>query len=159
VNGTVDSRHINRITEPKFEQLRSGKIREGDLLYCLRGSPGRIARVSRLRAGAIASSLVIIRPTKNTNKEYLFYTLSGALGSRMVHELNNGAAQPNISVTSLHKYPLLMPPEGVLNQFAVHIGGHWKLADTLRAQISVLAAQRELLLPRLLSGQVEVAAA
>jgi type I restriction enzyme, S subunit len=71
-------------------------------------------------------------------------------------ELDNGAAQPNVSVSSLQKYPLLLPKKGILNQFARHTEGNWKLADTLRAQTAVLAAQRDLLLPRLLSGQVRL---
>lgn len=74
----------------------------------------------------------------------------------MVTELDNGVAQPNISVGSLQKYPLLLPSKGVLNQFAILVEQSWKLCDTLREQISVLGAQRDLLLPRLLSGQVEL---
>jgi len=152
--GSVDAARVNRITEEKFEQLRSGKIRDGDLLFCLRGSPGRTARVARLRYGAIASSLVIIRPTARANKEFLYYTLSSEIGRQMVTELDNGAAQPNISVSSLQKYPLVLPSKGVLNQFAILVEQNWKLSETLREQVSVLVAQRDLLLPRLLSGRV-----
>jgi type I restriction enzyme S subunit len=74
----------------------------------------------------------------------------------MVEELNNGAAQPNVSVGSIQKYPLLLPSKDVLNKFAARVEQNWNLIDTLRAQLSVLTAQRDLLLPRLLSGQVEL---
>jgi type I restriction enzyme, S subunit len=156
VDGGVDLSHVNRISEVKFEQLRSGKIREGDLLYCLRGSPGRTARTAGISCGAIASSLVIIRPTDRTNTQFLYYTLSGESGSRMVSELNNGVAQPNISVGSVQKYPLLLPSNAVLIKFARFIEPGWGLIDALRAQLSALKAQRDLLLPRLLSGQINL---
>ena len=156
VDGAVDFAQVNCVTEAKFEQLRSGKIREGDILYCLRGSPGRTARTAGTIFGAIASSLVIIRPTGRANREFLYYTLSGESGSRMVSELNNGAAQPNVSVGSVQKYPLLLPSTDLLNKFAHVIAPKWRLIDALRAQLAALKAQRDLLLPRLLSGQLEL---
>lgn len=98
VDGAVDLADMNYILEEKFGQLRSGKIRKGDLLFCLRGSPGRTARTAGLCRGAIASSLVIIRPTERANEAFLYYTLVGEVGKRMATELDNGAAQPNVSV-------------------------------------------------------------
>lgn len=156
VDGDIDLSQVNRISEVKFEQLRSGKIREGDLLYCLRGSPGRTARTAGIRRGAIASSLVIIRPTARANREFLYYTVSGESGRQMVSELDNGVAQPNISVGRVQRYPLLLPPKDVLGKFARFIEPHWRLIDALRSQLSVLKTQRDLLLPRLLSGQIEL---
>ena len=60
VNGWVDINRVDHITQEKYESLRSGKVRKGDLLYCLRGSPGRVARVGLVGTGAIASSLVMV---------------------------------------------------------------------------------------------------
>ncbi|WP_301102591.1 restriction endonuclease subunit S [Propionivibrio sp.] len=157
-DGAVDPTGMNYILEEKFAQLRSGKIRKGDLLFCLRGSPGRTARTAGLCRGAIASSLVIIRPTERANEAFLFYTLSGEIGKRMATELDNGAAQPNVSVGSIQKYPLLLPPIGLLNDYAKLIEPIWRHTEILRDQLSNLRKQRDLLLPRLLSGQIEVEA-
>jgi len=159
VDGHIDVAEVNQISESKFEQLRSGKIRPGDLLYCLRGSPGRTARATGLSRGAIASSLVLIRPTTQTTPEFLYCTLSGDVGTRMVSELNNGAAQPNISVGSVQRYPLVLPPGDILKQFTQVVEPQWRLADALRDQISTLRRTRDLLLPRLMSGQIDVSAA
>jgi type I restriction enzyme, S subunit len=108
--GRVDLGSVNRITESKFDQLRSGKVRSGDLLYCLRGSPGRVAKVCDLDRAAIASSLVIIRGSERAEANYLYYLLSGSFGRQLVVELNNGSAQPNISVRSLQGYSIPLPP-------------------------------------------------
>ena len=156
VDGAVDLANVNRISEEKFGQLRGGKIRKGDLLFCLRGSPGRTARTAGLCRGAIASSLVIIRPTARANEEFLYCTLAGEAGKRMSTELNNGAAQPNVSVGSVQKYPLLLPPQDLLKKFAQSVEPVWKHTDILRDQLSNLKKQRDLLLPRFLSGQIDV---
>jgi type I restriction enzyme S subunit len=158
VDGAVNLADMNYIAEEKFGQLRSGKIRMGDLLFCLRGSPGRTARTTGLRRGAIASSLVIIRPTERSNEAFLFYTLVGEIGKQMAIELDNGAAQPNVSVGSVQKYPLLLPPMKRLNNFEISIDPIWRQMEILRDQLSNLRRQRDLLLPRLLSGQIDVEA-
>ncbi|SFP19550.1 restriction endonuclease subunit S [Pseudomonas borbori] len=156
VDGAVDLSGMNYILEEKFEQLRSGKIRKGDLLFCLRGSPGRTARTAKLCCGAIASSLVIIRPTERANEAFLYYTLAGEVGKRMATELNNGAAQPNVSVGSVQKYPLVLPTMDILSKFANSIEPIWRQIEMHRDQLSNLKKQRDLLLPRLLSGQINV---
>ena len=158
VDGAVDPSNMNYILAEKFGQLRSGKIREGDLLYCLRGSPGRIARTAGILRGAIASSLVIIRPSEHTNEEFLYYTLAGEVGKRMATELDNGVAQPNVSVGSVQKYPLLLPPIDLLREFATLIEPIWRHLAILRGQLSNLRKQRDLLLPRLMSGQIDMEA-
>lgn len=154
VDGAVDHAGMNYVLEEKFGQLRSGKIRKGDILFCLRGSPGRTARTAEVSRGAIASSLVIIRPTDRANEAFLYYTLVGEVGKRMATELNNGAAQPNVSVGSVQKYPLLLPSMDLLREFAKSIEPIWKHIEILRNQLSNLKGQRNLLMPRLLSGQI-----
>jgi len=156
VDGSVNLFDMNYIDETKFGQLRSGKIRNGDILFCLRGSLGRTARTAILSVGAIASSLVIIRPTKRTNETFLFYTLTDEIGKQMVAELNNGAAQPNVSVGSIQNYPLLLPPKNLLLDLERSIDPIWRQMELLRSRLSNFRKQRDLLLPRLLSGQIEV---
>ena len=76
----------------------------------------------------------------------------------MVIEWNNGAAQPNVSVGSVQKYPLLLPPIELLREFATVIEPIWRQKETHRSQLRCLRKQRDLLLPRLLSGQIDVEA-
>ena len=43
--GGIDYSGVRRISRSAFERLRSGKIQRGDVLFCLRGSIGKIAYV------------------------------------------------------------------------------------------------------------------
>lgn len=61
VNGRIDQSTLTFIPKEKFDQLRSGKFTNGDILFCLRGSLGKSAIVEGFDAGAIASSLVILK--------------------------------------------------------------------------------------------------
>lgn len=109
-NGRLTSVAMDYITRDSFERLRSGKVKSGDIVYCLRGSTiGKTAR-NHFTEGAIASSLVIVRAKANVCQEYLYFYLTSPLGQQLVKQHDNGSAQPNLSVRSLCNYPLPLPP-------------------------------------------------
>jgi type I restriction enzyme S subunit len=49
------------MTESQFDALRAGKLEMNDIVFCIRGSLGKFG-VFPFEKGAIASSLVIVRP-------------------------------------------------------------------------------------------------
>ncbi|MDT0619642.1 restriction endonuclease subunit S, partial [Salinisphaera sp. P385] len=64
---------MNFISQAKFDSLGSGKIQPGDMLYCLRGATfGKTAFVEPFETGAIASSLMIIRPSTLVDRRFLY---------------------------------------------------------------------------------------
>ena len=155
-HGRVNLDAAYRISEATFERLRSGKIQGDDLLYCLRGSPGRVARTKNIGSGAIASSLVIIREASWAPITFLYYLLSGSIGRQLVVELDNGSAQPNISVRSLQNYPVLFPPSALIEIFDDLVQAFWNKADLITGELTTLIKTRDTLLPILLSGRISV---
>jgi type I restriction enzyme S subunit len=101
---------MNFITREKYQSLRSGKIRPGDLVYCLRGATlGKTALVAPFTIGAVASSLVIIRPKNSVDSRFLYYFLTSPVGQRLIKLYDNGAAQPNLGAKSVAKYRIPLP--------------------------------------------------
>lgn len=122
VDGRVVHSAANRISEQAYASLGSGKVQPGDVLFCLRGSLGKMARVTDLSRGAIASSLVIVRPTSRIDGRYLYYALVSLLGQGLARELDNGSVQPNISARALKA--VLIPLPTIAEQRAIaHILG------------------------------------
>jgi restriction endonuclease S subunit len=101
---------MNFIPYAHFNRLGSGKIRRGDLLFCLRGSLGKFAVVDNLDEGAIASSLVIVRPSNSLLPDFLARFFESDLCSDQIHAFANGAAQPNLSGKSLAAFQIPLPP-------------------------------------------------
>lgn len=100
----------NYITEERFELLSNGKVKTGDLLFCLRGSLGKFAIVGKdISQGAIASSLVIIRTTNKIDRNFLKNYLRSALCKKEIERFENGAAQPNLSAKDLKEFEIPLP--------------------------------------------------
>ena len=112
--GIIDFTKMNYITQSKYESLRSGKIKENDILFCLRGSLGKSAIVPKGMEGAIASSLVIIR-SNCANSFYLKYFLNSNIVERNIQRSNNGSSQPNLSAKSVMEFSVPVPPIQIQN--------------------------------------------
>lgn len=106
----IDIDNLDFIPRERFDLLNSGKIRKGDILFCLRGSLGKFASVGDLVEGAIASSLVIIRPNKQVMNEYILAYLECDVCASMIERFRNGTAQPNLGAQSLNKFEIPIPP-------------------------------------------------
>lgn len=109
-DGVIDWGSMNFIPEEHFQRIGNGKIKIGDLLFCLRGSLGKFAVVDRDTKGAIASSLVIIRPTDHMDPGYLAAYFRSNICSSMIDRYSNGAAQPNLSAKCLKSFEIPLPP-------------------------------------------------
>ena len=107
---TIDFGDMNYISKEKYEKLSSGKFEKGDILYCLRGSLGKKAIVNDDVAGAIASSLVIIRPDyEKIDGDYLMFSLDSPSIKEQLVKANNGSSQPNLSAASVREYQIELP--------------------------------------------------
>ena len=106
----INFESMNFIPRERFDLLKNGKIRQNDILFCLRGSLGKTACVGDLKEGAIASSLVIIRPNKLLLHDFLLAYLRSDLCKTFINQYKNGAAQPNLSAKSLSNFEIPLPP-------------------------------------------------
>lgn len=69
---------------------------------------------------------------------------------------NAGAAVPTLNRNDIHKLPVLLPPKQVLRQFDEAVQPMFDLKRNLQRKNTNLRAQRDLLLPKLISGEIDV---
>ena len=109
--GYLTQINMNFITREKYDSLRSGKIEPHDLVFCLRGATyGKVALVKPYTEGAIASSLMIIRPIISSLADYLYLYLRSPLAFNELQKYANGSAQPNLGAKDVRKYLVPIPP-------------------------------------------------
>jgi type I restriction enzyme S subunit len=72
---------------------------------------------------------------------------------------NAGSAVPTLNRNHVHNLPVVVPPQGVLTRFNGFAGALFNLSHSNEAESRTLAALRDTLLPRLMSGELRVRAA
>ena len=142
--GHLDGRSIrldemSYITFEKYNQLSSGKFRKGDILYCLRGSLGKKAVVQEIVEGAIASSLVIIRPDSQIiDVNYLMLALDSPCIQNQLLKANNGSSQPNLSAASVRAYEIDLPNKKVQEEIVNKFDKIQRVIDARKQQLQKL---------------------
>ncbi|MEH2293296.1 restriction endonuclease subunit S [Nostoc sp.] len=83
---------------------------------------------------------------------YAFYLLS-SLG---LEQYNSGAAVPTLNRNDIHGLSVVIPPSPILEQFNSHVDPLFKLKKNLIKRNENLCQTRDLLLPKLISGEIDV---
>lgn len=81
---------------------------------------------------------------------YLLFSLTN------VQSIVTGAVQPKISQANLNKVPVVIPSEEELSDFDSIVQPIFAQICNLRAENAMLSATRDTLLPRLMSGEIDV---
>ena len=71
-------------------------------------------------------------------------------------QFNSGAAVPTLNRNDIHGLPVVIPPTGLLKEFDDVVLPMYDLRKNLRAKNANLRRTRDLLLPRLVAGEVNV---
>jgi type I restriction enzyme S subunit len=167
LNGTIDwvkSQELKdgfvlstgeRITEEALRKSSAKVFPAQTVLIALYGATiGKLAILSRPAATNQACCAVL--PTRTPfGREFAYLTL--LQNRERIIGLRLGAAQQNISQLLLKKLECIIPPDDLVQKLSDTLRPAFDLILTLQLQIRDLRQTRDLLLPRLLSGELAVA--
>ncbi len=93
-----------------------------------------------------------VKEFPNGEPLYAYYLLL----SLDLKQFNSGAAVPTLNRNDIHGVNVMVPPRNLQKRFQEIVGTMFSQSRTITLQIQNLRRTRDLLLPRLLSGQIEV---
>lgn len=96
----------------------------------------------------------ILRGTKRASTEFLYLRLE----RQPIRGYITGAAQPKLTQAAINRMPLVLPPRSVLHKFDEQVQPVFRLRATLVRANTNLQTTRDLLLPKLISGELDVSA-
>ena len=132
-NEVISSQNLLYLSEEQYNKLGNGKLIKGDVIFCLRGSLGKFG-IFNMEKGAIASSLVIIRPYYNNSKDidiYFSKYLASPVLLSEIRKYNNGTAQPNLSAKALNNFFIPLPPLAEQKRIVSKISKIFSVIETL----------------------------
>jgi type I restriction enzyme S subunit len=152
---------VARIPEQLADELGRHRMRVGDVVYGRRGDIGRRAFVAKREHGWFCGTGCLrLRPDRAiVAPRYLFETLGLPVTFSAIKARAQGATMPNLSTGALGGVPIMVPPLALQRHYAEVAEPLAELATALAAANDALARSRDLLLPRLISGDLPVAAA
>ena len=73
-----------------------------------------------------------------------------------MYSMNIGATVPSMTINILNGMELLLPTDNLRREFEKFVGDYYRLISFLQSQIRLLTEARDRLLPKLMSGEIEV---
>ena len=154
----IPRRSISLCEWGKVEAVTSSKSRfkTGDILF------GKIRpyfhKVGIAFTDGVASSdAIVIRPNTDELRSFVLMTVSSdEFVAEASQTMREGSKMPRADWKIMTQYPVALPPSGLLELFSSTVNAITDQLRTLCFQNQKLRAARDLLLPRLMSGEIAV---
>jgi type I restriction enzyme S subunit len=157
---TVDVENCDYVPESVADLAKKYELFEGNLLIAMTGATvGKIGLMPRLQKRYFLNQRVgLFRSTKEFDvTPLLFCAFNESNVQQQVLNLAGGAAQPNISGGQIESIKICVPIEStVLEEFCKSTEHSFRMIANLKSQNHLLRAARDILLPRLMSGEIDV---
>jgi len=155
-NSGWDGRYVY-VNETSYRFLRKSELRPMDIIVTNVGNVGTTFFVPDLgKPMTLGPNSVLVRPHFAGN--FMFHFLRSDQGQHLIRSITSGVAQPKFNKTDFRSLDVNIPPSHLLQQFEKVVEPIHAISHKLGAICANLRRTRDLLLPRLLSGQIDVAA-
>ena len=154
-DGCLLSEGSSKISEYPTKMPAYCKLQSGDILLSLTGNVGRCCLVTEPHL------LLNQRVAKIKAKESFDNSFSYALfrlkeTKELLISISRGTAQANLSPVEASKLPMVIPSEDVRKKFSMFSDSIMDKIISIHIENSRLSLLRDTLLPRLMSGELEV---
>lgn len=162
--GQFDFSKTKYVPEAYFSKLKKGVVQDRDVLvYKDGGRPGHFTpHVSMFGGGfpfdkmALNSHVYRLRGALGISQEFLYYHLSSDPMLSWMNTAGSGAAIPGIARKDLLRLPVLVPSNHLMEMFTEMTSNGMAQILKLALATKKLQEARDLLLPRLMNGEITV---
>ena len=143
-----------RITEQAIRDSAARVFPEGTVLFAMYGATiGQLGILALPSATNQACCAIIPR---HQGLHYIYAFLFLLENKQRLIGLAQGAAQKNVNQEIIKSYPMISPSRTILNQFVESLRPSFELRLNLQLQNKKLREARDIMLPRLMSGEIVV---
>ena len=151
-DGQFDSSNADRVEDIPKGMPSYCKLSEGDILLSLTGNVGRVCHV-------IGDNMLLnqrVAKIKSSHSHFAYCMLRTPAMFAYLNMIAYGTAQLNLSPIKAANLKIIKPTESIMEAFDKVVAPLFSSVFNLYNQIDFLSSQRDLLLPRLMSGKLSI---
>lgn len=159
----LQNRRINESTTAKINaenaaRLSRHRMKIGDIVFSRRGDVEKHALIGAHEENWICGTgCLLVRPGSEwVSPSYISFSLDQAVTKAWLTQHAVGATMPNLNTGILSEVPVTLPANKILNFFEILVGTTEKQISANNAVAESLTKIRDELLPKLLSGQIQI---
>lgn len=157
-NHYIDITKFAYIDEETNQMLKRSIIEKGDIVFTIAGSLGRFSLVDETIIPANTNQAVaIIRPnTELMSSEYLYSFFVGNWHNDYYSKRVQQAVQANLSLTTIKSLPIIVMSDADMKKYTELITPLVQMIKLNEQENRTLSATRDGLLPKLMSGEIDL---
>ena len=148
----------DKIDNEALEKInKRSDLRTGDILFSGIGTMGRVYLISiPTNNWNVSESVFTMRANERITNEYLYMVLLSDDMKSYCDQNAHGVAQRGIRMADLRAYKLLLPDDNILKKYTYISKPLIQKVQALQKQCKELTEARDRLLPKLMSGEIEL---
>lgn len=163
--GSINQDYLNLsncsyVSEDKISLAKDFIVSGGDLLIAMTGATiGKFTMVPKMHKTILVNQRVgkFFLGENPINKiPFIYCTLKQPEIISEIINRGQGSAQPNISASDIMSIPCVIPQTDEINNFNLQTAPMFELIINNQFENLILAKTRDLLLPRLMSGEIDI---
>lgn len=177
-NRVFTEQNLPRVSNEDKQRLSKYILKEGDIVFSRVGSVDRCSFVDSQHTGWLFSGRCLrVRPFEEISPLFLYYFFCLESTKKFIRNIAVGATMPSINtklmgeievsypdkqvqekIANLKKVPAIIPSSTALSSFDELIQPIFSQIRNLRDENARLTSLRDILLPKLMSGELDVSA-
>ena len=154
----LDIKNAYLISENDFHNInKRSKVETNDILFSMIGTIGRAYLERSETVDYAIKNIGLFKTSQNPDwRYYTFLWINSSSGKEFIHEYRSGSTQEYIARGNLRSIVFDAPPLNLLLEFNEVIHTYFQKIKNNMLQIRTLEKLRDMLLPKLISGQIRI---
>ena len=145
------------VDEHSYNFLSKSTLYGGEIIISNVGDVGSVFLCPKLdKPMTLGNNIIMLRPEQENLQYYLYIWFKWLYGQSLIQGIKGGSAQPKFNKTDFKNLPIFLPPDDLLEQFHQIVKPIFELIDENNAENKALTITRNILLPKLMSGEFDV---
>jgi len=156
-DNTVDIQKTDFVSQSILTpKIKKYLLKGGEFLIAMTGATaGKVGKLRTKEPMLLNQRVAKIEPLPNY-RSYIWQIISSEEGQNRFFKLADGAAQPNMSGLQIEEVRIILPSLSLCIDFDSIVNDIYRQIDNFIFRNQTLLQTRDLLLPRLISGEIDV---
>lgn len=145
------------VDQHSYEFLSKSTLYGGEIIISNVGDVGSVFLCPKLDGRmTLGNNIIMLRPEDDHLRYYLYIWFKYLQGQALIQGIKGGSAQPKFNKTDFKNTSVLIPPKDILTRFHETVAPMFEMISQRQTEIAHLADLRDTLLPKLMSGELDV---
>lgn len=145
------------VDQHSYEFLAKSTLYGGEIIISNVGDVGSVFLCPKLDGPmTLGNNIIMLRPEDDTLRYYLYIWFKHLQGQALIQGIKGGSAQPKFNKTDFKNTSVLLPPAELLSRFHDTATPMFEAINQNQSENKYLSDLRNALLPKLMSGELDV---